>query len=141
MNDKTFVDTNVLVYAHDRDAGIKHRTAREVVEGLWETRRGAVSTQVLQELYVTLTRKIPFPLEKPLARRIVSNYLNWEVAVNDGAVVLQASEIEERNNLSFWDAMIVAAAYNLNAAVLLTEDLNDGQQIEGIAICNPFNIH
>ena len=138
MNDKTFVDTNVLVYAHDRDAGIKNRTAREVVEGLWETRRGAVSTQVLQELYVTLTRKIPFPLEKPLARRIVSNYLNWEVAVNDGAVVLQASEIEERNNLSFWDAMIVAAAYNLNAAVLLTEDLNDGQKIEGIAVRNPL---
>lgn len=138
MNDKTFVDTNILVYAHDLDAGKKHEAARDLVKSLWESRNGVISTQVLQELYVTLTRKIPAPLENPLARRIVSNYLTWEVAVNDGAVVLQASEIEERNNLSFWDAMIVAAAYNLNAAVLLTEDLSDGQQIEGITIRNPL---
>ena len=93
--------TTILVYAHDLDAGKKHETARKPIENLWETRTGAISTQVLQELYVTLTRKIPAPLSKPVARSIVANYLDWEVAVNEGGTVLQASEIEDRHGLSF----------------------------------------
>jgi predicted nucleic acid-binding protein len=73
-----------------------------------------------------------------MARRLIKNYLTWEVAVNDGAVILHASEIEESCRLSFWDALIVAAAYSKNAAVILTEDLNHDQRIEGIRIQNPF---
>ena len=138
MSAKTFVDTNILVYAHDLDAGKKHEIAKSYVTELWESKSGVISTQVLQELYVTLTRKIPSPLQKAQVRRILNNYLTWDVAVNDGATILQASEIEEAYNISFWDAMIVSAAYMKNAEFLLTEDLNEGQQVEGVTIVNPL---
>ncbi|MFO8085870.1 MAG: PIN domain-containing protein [Desulfobacterales bacterium] len=127
MSDKTFVDTNILVYAHDLDAGKKHEKAKKTVIDLWETEAGVISTQVLQEFYVTLTRKVPTPLKKSQVRRILNNYMVWEVAVNNGKTILQAIEIEENYNISFWDAMIVSAAYLKNAAVILTEDLNEGQ--------------
>jgi predicted nucleic acid-binding protein len=138
MNDKTFVDTNVLVYAHDLDAGEKHEIAAGIISDLWESGNGVISTQVLQELYVTLTKKVPSPPKKSQVRRILNNYLAWELAVNNGETILQASEIEESHNISFWDALIVSAAYSKNAAILLTEDLNEGQLIEGITIVNPF---
>jgi predicted nucleic acid-binding protein len=138
MSDRTFVDTNILVYAHDLDAGKKHEVAKAKVTELWESQSGVISTQVLQELYVTLTRKIPSPLNRAQVRRILNNYLAWDVAVNDGSVILQASEIEEAYSISFWDAMVVAAASMKNAAIILTEDLNEGQQLEGITIVNPF---
>ncbi len=138
MNDKMFVDTNILVYAHDLDAGDKHEIATGVVSDLWESGNGVISTQVLQELYVTLTQKVPSHPKKSQVRRILNNYLAWDLAVNNGQTILQASEIEENYNISFWDAMIVSAAYSKNAAILLTEDLNEGQQIEGIKIVNPF---
>ncbi len=139
MNDKMFVDTNNLVYAHDLDAGDKHEIAIGVVSDLWESGNGVISTQVLQELYVTLTQKVPSHPKKSQVRRILKNYLAWDLAVNNGQTILQASEIEENYNISFWDAMIVSAAYSKNAAILLTEDLNEGQLIEGIKIVNPFN--
>ncbi len=138
MTDKTFVDTNVLVYAHDLDAGEKHEIAIGVISDLWESGNGVISTQVLEELYVTLTKKVPSPQKKSQVRRILNNYLAWELAVNNGQTILQASEIEENYNISFWDALIVSAAYSKNAAILLTEDLNVGQLIEGIKIVNPF---
>ncbi len=138
MNDKMFVDTNILVYAHDLDAGDKHEIAIGVVSDLWESGNGVISTQVLQELYVTLTKKVPSHPKKSQVRRILNNYLAWDLAVNNGQTILQASEIEENYNISFWDAMIVSAAYSKNAAILLTEDLNEGQLIEGIKIVNPF---
>lgn len=138
MSDRTFVDTNILVYAHDLDAGQKHRTAKAHVKALWESQTGIISTQVLQELYVTLTRKIPTPLNKAQVRRILNNYMAWDVAVNDAPTILQASEIEEAYHISFWDAMIVSAAFIKNAAIILTEDLQEGQCIEGMTIVNPF---
>ncbi len=138
MSDRTFVDTNILVYAHDADAGEKQAAAARSVAELWESRSGIISTQVLQELYVTLTRKAATPVTRNIARRLVRNYLTWELVLNDGTVLLHASEIEENYRLSFWDALIVAAAYSKNAAVILTEDLNHGQSIEGIRIQNPF---
>jgi predicted nucleic acid-binding protein len=138
MTDRTFVDTNILVYAHDADAGEKHSIAAQSMADLWEARTGILSTQVLQELYVTLTRKVLHPIKKNLARRLIKNYLTWEVAVNDGAIILHASEIEESYRLSFWDSLIVASAYSKNAAIILTEDLNHNQLIEGVRIQNPF---
>lgn len=138
MRDKTFVDTNILVYAHDRDAGHKHEIARKVISELWESRLGILSTQVLQEFYLTLTRKIPIPLDKPATRRILRSYFIWEVVTNDSSIILQASEIEETYKISFWDALVVSAAFSKNAAIILTEDLNHGQIIEGIEINNPF---
>lgn len=138
MKDRIFVDTNILVYAHDVDAGKKHIASAEIVTGLWESRAGIISTQVLQELYVTLTRKVRSPIPGNIAKRLIQNYLVWEVAVNSGIMILRAMEIEAGYSLSFWDALIIAAAHTKNAQIILTEDLNDGQLIEGIKIQNPF---
>ena len=138
MTDKVFVDTNILVYAHDLDAGDKHGLAGDIVSKLWESRNGVLSTQVLQEFYVTLTRKVSSPLSKLEARKLVQKYSHWQVVLNDPLIISQASEIEESYNLSFWDALIVSAAYSQNVPTILTEDLNHGQIIEGIVIENPF---
>jgi len=138
MTDKVFVDTNILVYAHDLDAGNKHDQAAEIVSQLWESRNGVLSTQVLQEFYVTLTRKVSSTLSKLEARKLVQKYSHWHLVLNDPTIIIQASEIEESNNISFWDALIVSAAYSQNVPTILTEDLNHGQIIEGIFIKNPF---
>ena len=138
MTDKVFVDTNILVYAHDLDASVKHDQAAEIVSQLWESRNGVLSTQVLQEFYVTLTRKVSSTLSKLEARKLLQKYSNWQVVLNDSAIISQASEIEESYNLSFWDALIISAAYSQNVPMILTEDLTHGQIIEGILIENPF---
>jgi predicted nucleic acid-binding protein len=138
MTDKVFVDTNILVYAHDLDAGNKHDQAAEIVSQVWESRNGVLSTQVLQEFYVTLTRKVSSTLSKLEARKLVQKYSHWHLVLNDLTIILQASEIEESNNISFLDALIVSAAYSQNVPTILTEDLNHGQIIEGIFIRNPF---
>ena len=141
MSDRAFVDTNILVYAHDADSGEKHTIAVKTMTDLWESRKGIISTQVLQELYVTLTRKVASPLRGNIARRLIRNYLTWELVVNDGPIILHATEIEDNYRLSFWDSLIVAAAYSKNATIILTEDLNDGQHIEGIMIRNPLLVN
>ncbi len=138
MSDKVFVDTNILVYAHDLDAGAKHEIAKELVAELWEKRSGVLSTQVLQEFIISVTKKVPHPLDTARARRVLGNYCLWEVVVNDTRIILQATDIQEAHKLSFWDALIVSAAFAGNAATILTEDLNHGQHIEGILIRNPF---
>lgn len=138
MSDRIFVDTNILVYAHDADAGEKHAAAAQAVADLWESRNGILSTQVLQELYITLTRKVTSPVTGTVARRLIRNYLTWDLVLNDGVIVLYAGEIADNYQLSFWDGLIVAAAYSKNAAMILTEDMNHGQVVEGIRIENPF---
>jgi len=138
MNDRSFVDTNILVYAHDIDAAKKHKVARELITSLWDHKTGVLSTQILQEFYVTVTRKIPTPVTHLEARTIVKAYIPWAVETS-AAMVLEASEIEERNHVSFWDAMVVAAAQRAGAVRIFTEDLNHGQKIEGIFIQNPFS--
>ena len=138
MNDKVFVDTNVLAYAHDIDAGDKNRIAAEHVAVLWETRGGIISSQVLQEFYVTVTRKIPSPLQHSVARSLVSRYRVWQVELPTPDTVIAASEIEERYQISFWDSLIVAAAAQGGAEVLLTEGVNADQTVEGVRIVNPF---
>ncbi len=138
MHDRIFVDTNVLIYAHDLDAGDKHAIASDILRDLWSTRLGMLSTQVLQEFYVNVTRKIPSSLARPVARRIVRSYFAWPVEILAPALILRASDIEERHQLSFWDALIVTAALAGGAGKLLTEDLNPGQTLEGLLIENPF---
>jgi predicted nucleic acid-binding protein len=138
MNGKTFVDTNILIYAHDTDAGDKHSKARDLIRSLWDDGSGTLSTQVLQEFYVTVRRKIPRPLLPAQARGIIESYLVWEVVQNAPASILRASELEERYQLSFWDALIIGAAMEANAERILTEDLNHGQMVEGVLIVNPF---
>ena len=138
MSDRIFVDTNILVYAHDADAGVKHALANKLVSQLWQTREGILSTQVLQEFIVAVTKKVTAPVALVKARRIARNYCAWKLVVNDGNTIFQATEIQEANQLSFWDALIVSAALAGNAAAIATEDLNHGQKIEGILIWNPF---
>jgi len=138
MRDNIFIDTNILVYAHDLDAGDKHEEASKIIYQLWESKNGVLSTQVLQEFYVTLTKKMPRPLNKVATRKILKEYFSWQVVINDLQIIFQASEIEEDYKISFWDALIVSAAYSKNVATILTEDLNHGQYIEGIFIQNPF---
>jgi predicted nucleic acid-binding protein len=138
MSDRIFVDTNILVYAHDLSAGERHDRASAIIVSLWEAETGVVSTQVLQELYVTITRKIRDPLNPSEAREIIRNYLAWPVQINDPESTILASEIGEKNRLSFWDALIVAAALRLHAKKIITEDLNHGQMIESILVENPF---
>ena len=101
MPDKYFVDTNILLYAHDRSAGLKHERARQLVEQLWASGQGVLSTQVLQELCINLRRKIARPIPVEEIRRIIQDYLSWEIVINDSASVLQALEIELRYQTSF----------------------------------------
>ena len=137
MSAKTFVDTNVLIYAHDVDAGRKHESAQHILRQLWSERAGVLSTQVLQEFYVHVRRKIATPLSNPAARAVVDSYLVW-CAETTPAEITAAFRIEDEAGISFWDALIVAAARKAGAHRLLTEDLNAGQIICGVRIENPF---
>lgn len=138
MSDRYFVDTNVLMYAHDSAAGEKHQRAKVLVEELWETRAGVVSTQVLQELAVNLRRKAKKPLDPKATRDVVSDYLTWQVVVNGGDSILEALDLEAKYQISFWDALIVQAAHVSGAEVLYSEDLSDGQAYGAVRVINPF---
>jgi predicted nucleic acid-binding protein len=138
MSADTFVDTNILIYAYDMDAGGKQTAASAVVRDLWESGKGILSTQVFQEFYVNVTSKIPTPIPPAKARGILENYFAWKVQVIQPGTILRAAEYQERHQLSFWDAMVLATAHEGNAVVLFTEDLNPGQIIEGIQIINPL---
>jgi predicted nucleic acid-binding protein len=135
----TFVDTNVLAYAHDRSEPRKQAVAQAQLEVLWRDRTGALSTQVLQELYVVATRKLQRSMHRATARRIVALYAEWPVVQIDVPLILAASELEERHALSFWDALIVEAARRSGATRLLTEDLQPGRRIGDVRIENPFD--
>jgi len=140
MSDRAFVDTNVLVYAHDVDAGGRHATAARLVAELWETRRAVISTQVLQEFYVNATRKIASPLPRATARQIVKTYAVWQTELIGPPEIHLASELEEQHRLSFWDALIVAAALKGGASTILTEDMSPGRSISGVRIEDPFAV-
>lgn len=138
MSDRYFVDTNILMYAHDTSAGEKHVLAKALVQELWERRSGVLSTQVLQELVVNLRREAKKPLDADSAREIVSDYLSWHVVVNTGESILGAMEIESRYQVSFWDALVIQAAQASGAVILYSEDLADGQHYGGLQVKNPL---
>ena len=138
MSDRYFVDTNILMYAHDTSAGAKHERAKALVEELWRDRTGVVSTQVLQELSVNLRRKAGRPLDVKATREIVADYLKWQVVVNGGESILDALELEARYQISFWDALVVQAAQTSGAEVLYSEDLSDGQTYGPVQVINPL---
>lgn len=136
--DKIFLYSNVIVYAYDKSAGGKHRIAADLMIELWRSGHGVISTQVLQEFFVIVTRKIPKPLKIKTAKEIINDLLKWEVVVNDGESILSAIDIHLKYKYSFWDSMIIDAARKGGAEVLYSEDLSDGQIVDGIAIKNPF---
>jgi predicted nucleic acid-binding protein len=137
MSDRTFIDTNVLIYAHDVDADTKHETANRILRELWAERTGVLSMQVLQEFYVNVTRKIAHPISKESARLVVSSYTIWCIDTSP-AEISTAFRIEDESRVGFWDALIVASALKRGANRILSEDLNAGQRIAGIRIENPF---
>lgn len=138
MSDRCFVDTNILVYAHDRSAGSRHQRARQLIEDLWSSGQGVLSTQVLQELCISVRRKSSRPVSVGEARRLIQDYLSWEIVVNTPASVLQALDIEARYKISFWDALIVQAAESSGVAILYSEDLASGQSYGSVRVVNPF---
>lgn len=133
-----FVDTNVLVYALDEEQGNRHVTAGALVAELWETERGVLSTQVLQELYVTLTRKLRKPMTRPRARAVVERYAAWPTHQVTPDDILAASELEQRHSLVFWDALIVVAAQRMNATRVVTENMQSDRAFGDARIFNPF---
>ena len=134
----TFIDTNVLVYAHDRSDARKRPVAQALLTTLWRNRTGSLSTQVLQEFYVVATRKFDPPMSRRAARELVALYGQWSTVQVDVPLIVAASKLEERHRLSFWDALIVEAALRSGAARLATEDLQTGRRLGGLRIVNPF---
>lgn len=135
---RQFVDTNILVYAHDKSAGAKHERAVALVTELWEAGNGCLSTQVLQEFYVTVTRKVARPLASETAAQIIADLGNWRVHAPGVQDVLGAIEIHRRFTVSFWDALILRSASQLGCLVVWSEDLNPGQVYDPVRVQNPF---
>ncbi len=135
---KYFVDTNILIYAHDREAGLKHERARQLIEHLWTTRQGALSTQVLQELCVNLRRRVAHPLPGGEIAKLIEDYFSWEIVVNTPQSIVAALGIETRYQVSYWDALILHAAESCGAAVLYSEDLSHGQRYGAVEVVDPL---
>lgn len=137
-NELQFVDTNILVYAHDRSAGLKHIHARQLIQTLWDSGNGCTSIQVLQEFYVTVTRKVTHPLAPEVAAQHIADLATWKIHRPHVADLLYAIQIQSRFQLSFWDAMIIASANQLECATVWSEDLSDGQVYDRVRVRNPL---
>ena len=135
---RSFIDTNVLVYAHDSDEGHRHKIAKEILADLWQSRSGVLSTQVLQEFYAVATRKLKPAMPPGQARAIVAAYGEWCTVRADPQLVVSASHREDEISISFWDALIVEAAIRAGAGRLLSEGLQSGQKIGTLVVENPF---
>ena len=134
-----FCDTNILIYSYDLGQPAKRVIARALIDRLWGTGEGAVSIQVLQELYVNLLRKTTPPLTREVARTIVTDFTDWRVVEPEASDVLEAIDRSARWQTSFWDAMMLTTALKAGATVVWTEDLQHGQRSEGLQVRNPFS--
>ena len=133
-----FVDTNILVYCYDISSQEKRIKAKEVVLSLWENKSGCLSVQVMQEFLVAVTQKVPQPLNYEKAAQIIKDLSLWHYHSPIAGDVLEALNIKERNNISFWDAMIINSAIVCKCDIIWSEDMNHDQVIEGVRIINPF---
>ena len=140
MSDESpaFVDTNILVYAYDSTEPRRRSAAQRILSELMRSNRLRLSTQVLQELYVTLTRKIANPLSPDQALPLLEHYAAWPVQTTDFALIREAVHLSRDAVLSFWDSLVVMAAVRSGAGILYSEDLNHGQVIMGLEVRNPF---
>lgn len=137
-NPLQFVDTNVLVYAHDRSAGAKHARAKALLAELWKSQTGCLSIQVLQEFYVTITRKVANPLSRQTASQIIADLSAWTVHSPNAQNVLEAIHLQDRYDVSFWDAMILTSAAQLGCRTVWSEDMSSGQHYGEVQVVNPF---
>jgi predicted nucleic acid-binding protein len=135
---KVFLDTNLLLYAFDAGSQGKHAVAVRILEDLWKTGNGILSTQVLQEFFVNVTKKIPRPLSVALGREIVEDFLKWKIVPVEGRTILRAIDLHEKHKYAFWDSLVIQSAIEGGATSLLSEDLRDGQKIGDLTIRNPF---
>lgn len=133
---KAFLDTNILVYCSDSHSPEKQSIARELVRELAGSNSVVISTQVLQEFYVTLTKK--FNVDKLLAKDIMHSFENFEVVQVSVDIIRDAVDCSVLNRLSFWDSLIIVTAEKAKCSTLFSEDLNHGQVIRGVKILNPF---
>ena len=133
-----FLDTNTLVYLYDRAAPRKAKVAQQLIERLLDRDRARVSTQVLQEFYWTVIRKVTPPLDAETALGLVEDFAHWPVYTVDTSAILEAARLADQARLAFWDALIVVAAAGSGAEVLYSEDLSHGQTIAGVEVINPF---
>lgn len=138
MTDRAFLDTNVVVYLYDADAPTKQDQARRVLEREGREGRLVVSTQVLQEFYVTVTRKLGHPLSEKSAEEATRALADFEVVAPDAELVLKAVALARKDKLSLWDALIVESALQAKCGVLLSEDLQDGRAWGNLRVENPF---
>ncbi|MET0984643.1 MAG: PIN domain-containing protein [Steroidobacteraceae bacterium] len=140
MSGKIFVDTNVFVYVHDSGHPAKSRTAGEVLSRLWHEQSGRTSFQVLNELYVTLTRKLGRKVSPDQAWDVVDMLLAWDPQPIDRELLVRGKQIEQRYRLSWWDSLIVGAAQLQDCDVLFSEDLQAGMAFDSVTVVNPFHI-
>ena len=136
--DLQFVDTNILIFAHNRSAGDKHIQARDLIRTLWQSSEGCLSIQVLQEFHVTITQKVAKPLTQDVAAQIIADLSVWQVYRPGAEDVLDTIRLQGRYQISFWDAMIVSSAIQLGCQTIWSEDLNPGQVYDSVAVTNPF---
>lgn len=136
--DRIFIDTNILVYAHDKSAGYKNKISQELITYFWNNKKGFISTQVLQEFYVTITKKVKNPLKKDIASLLISDLGRWYVYRPDANDIIEAINIQKKYDLSFWDSLIICSAIKSNCDAIMSEDLNNGQKYEEILVVNPF---
>lgn len=136
MNGKIFIDTNILVYCIDDSEGFKNLTAKSIVNELSNS-KGVISTQVLQEFYNIITKKMKCPKEK--AKELLQSLSEcFEVHKNSVLDILRAVDISIKTQFSFWDSLIISAAISSGCGTLYSEDLNDGQDVDGVLIKNPL---
>lgn len=138
MTETCFVDTNVLIYARDLADPAKQARAEEWMTRLWRSRRGRLSIQVLQEYYAVVTRKLKPGLPVESARQDVRLLMAWRPLSINEPIIEQAWTVQDRYNLSWWDALIVSAAKTAGCQFLLTEDLQSNQELQGLRVINPF---
>ena len=134
----TFVDTNVLLYAHDDKPDSRCKIAKELVNQLWDSRAGVLSTQVLQEFYFNATKIYKLAMPRAEARRALAHYAQWRVIPTDAQMIMSASRLQDEHSVSFWDALIVQAALRASATFLCSEDLQDGRRFGSLTVRNPF---
>ena len=138
MTDLVFVDTNIFVYRHDRGDPAKQACADEWIAHLARSRTGRLSFPVLQELYVTLTAKARIGFDPLEARAIVRDLAVWQPVAIDLKILERAWHIQDGHSVSWWDALIAAAAQSLGCSILLTEDLQHGHKFGEVRVVNPF---
>ncbi|MDF1568059.1 MAG: PIN domain-containing protein [Spirochaetaceae bacterium] len=138
MSDKTFVDTNILVYARDAGDPQKHQIAKSLMEDLWKSGLGRISTQVCGEYFVTVTGKLSRPMTSQAAWEDIEDLAAWKPVAVDMGILRVARHVQNRYGLGWWDSAVVAAASHEGCSTILTEDLNAGQDYLGVKAVNPF---